>query len=500
MVPLGEPIAPLAPQPEPPAAATGLPAVFARLWRKLMTPPPKTASGPGVEVALTPLAGDADGTATAMLADLLRPGPALRVSRLDEPFDPPPGDDEVAALAAAATQARETMKAARAEVMVWGRLLRRGKVMDLHVTPARRDTDERAGHPGDAARLTLPADPGEALAALLRAAVQNVGATGTGAGARAALAAVEPTVISLQGAEQKPPVDLDARERARLQAMFGHLCAAIALNGGPDPWLDQATEAFGEARKSLTNVDTPLDWAQIERGRAWVLLARLERGRVADVGEALDQAVGHLESALRVFDQAHCPQDWAALQYRLALALQRLDREDGDPELLKRAITAYQAAMKVYTRAETPLRWADLLNGLAQAAQLLGEDLKSAELLEKAVQACRSALEVRTRAAMPAAWAATRHNMASALFLLGKTTLDRAPLDEARQIFAEVRDHYAGHGAEAQARIAARNLARVEDVLDSPRHRQPRHGPEGDPAGEPPGPFADDGTETPAAR
>lgn len=471
MVPLGDPV-PALDQPAPPAKPDGW---LAKWLRKLLTPPPKGAPGPGVTVAVARLAGDSDGAATAALADLLRPGPALKVKLLDGTFDPPPGDDEVMTLAAAAPEARRLMEPAQADLLVWGRLLRRGAAIDLRLTPARRDADERPGHPGDAAHLTLPVAPGEALGALLRATVQNTGANGAGDGARAALAAVEPTLASVQSAEQVPPLDLDARERCLLQAAFGHLCTAIALRDGGAQWISQAEDAFTAALVSLNNVDSPLDWAMVQRGRAWLRLARVERGPSEDVGDDLEHAIGCLESALRVFDQATFPLDWATLQFRLALALQRLDREDGDPDLLKRAITAYQAAMKVFTRAEAPLRWAELLNGLALAAQLLGEDLKSRELLEKAVQACRSALEVRTRATMPAAWAATRHNMASALFLLGKTTLERAPLEEARTIFAEVRDHYGGHGADAQARIAARNLARVESVLDTPRLRPPRH-------------------------
>ncbi|GAB6052675.1 hypothetical protein JCM17960_14950 [Magnetospira thiophila] len=497
IVPLGEPETALAPEeedsapPPPPAKPSG----FAVLLQQLFGPRQKP-KGPTLKICLAPLGNDPQGALTYRLSESLRQGVALTIVTLTAPLEVPLGDDPVRAVSDAAAAARNLLAREGGDLLIWGAAIKGGALLDLYLLPAVPDNNDRPGNPGSCGHMVVPAAPGEVIGGLLRALVMAAGAVRPTPASLVTHRAIEATLEAVQSSGQPPPYDLDARQRALLQAGFGHVATLIGWQSGRTEWLTRAEEALAAALKGLDVENTPLDWALVQHSLGNLLLVRAERGLTDDVVDTLEQAAQAMESALRVFQPSTFPAEWAALQYRLAQILHRLDRESSDSDLLKRAITAYQATLRVYTRAAQPQRWAEVLNSLALAAQVLGEDLRNPELLDKAVQACRSALEVRTRDTHPTAWAATRHNMASALFLLGRAISDRAVLEEAQEAFAEVVDYYREQGADKPATVAARNLERVESALKttSPRGRAYL------PPQQPVDPAAEDGASDPESQ
>ncbi|CCQ75002.1 tetratricopeptide repeat protein [Magnetospira sp. QH-2] len=476
IVPVGEPETALAPdeaEAAPSAPPRGEPTGFSAWLMKLFGPTPKKPKGPTLKVCIAPLGNDPQGALSFMLTEILRTGPALSVVPLKTPLEVPLTDDPIKAVSTAALAARNLLAQEGGDLLVWGAAINGGSLLDLYLLPAVPDDNDRPGNPGSSGHLVIPVSPGDVLSLLLRALALAAGSVRPTPASLAARNALEPTLNAVQSSGQPPPMELDPRQRALLQAAFGHLATMVGWQGGLVEWLARAEEALAAALQGLAPETSPLDWAMVQRSMGNLLLIRAERGQAADTAETLEKAAEAMEAALTIYKPDSFPSEWAALQYRLAQTLHRLDRESSDADLLKKAITAYQASLRVYTRATVPQRWAEVHNSLALAAQVLGEDLRNIELLEKAVQACRSALEERTREGHPGAWASTRHNMASALFLLGRSTGEREILEEAQEAFAEVVDYYREQGSEKSALVAARNLEKVEETLKttSPRGR-----------------------------
>ncbi|MCB2099861.1 MAG: hypothetical protein KDE22_03255, partial [Rhodobacterales bacterium] len=204
-----------------------------------------------------------------------------------------------------------------------------------------------------------------------------------------------------------------------------------------------------------------LDRALVSKALGLALLASADLSRDT---QALDDAVTTLRDVVDRLDRKADGRTWSLAQYRLGQALYRQDLLTDDGDLLRDALNAFQAALTAIDRAKTPVLWADAKTGFARAAQIIGRESRNAEILERAVEACRAALEERNRERAPLPWAATQNNLGSALFLLAHIGGDMALLEDAAQAFTEARDLYQAMGAERQAAIAARNLARARGV------------------------------------
>jgi tetratricopeptide (TPR) repeat protein len=120
------------------------------------------------------------------------------------------------------------------------------------------------------------------------------------------------------------------------------------------------------------------------------------------------------------------PQEWAATQNNLGIALQDQGTRTGGEEgrqLLAQGMTAYRAALEVYTREQLPQDWARTQNNLGIALQDQGTRTGGEEgrqLMAQAVTAYRAALEVRTRESLPPQWAQTHNNLAQTYLALSQ--------------------------------------------------------------------------------
>src|SRR5205823_6328759 len=94
------------------------------------------------------------------------------------------------------------------------------------------------------------------------------------------------------------------------------------------------------------------------------------------------------------------PQDWAATQNNLGIALRRLADRSAGPQgeqLLREAIEAYRSALSVRTRERLPQGWAATQNNLGIALNRLAvrsSGLRVVEFLDEAVEAFCSAISV----------------------------------------------------------------------------------------------------------
>jgi tetratricopeptide (TPR) repeat protein len=185
---------------------------------------------------------------------------------------------------------------------------------------------------------------------------------------------------------------------------------------------EQAEGVFGEI------LDLEPAWPEARNDFTWFLIQRGEQSEPTQANAKLREAVQICQGTLALNQREKSPQDWAAGQANLGLALYEQGLRSGGAqatELLAQAVAAYRSALDVCTRETLPQEWAIIQNNLGsalsdQAART--EGVKATDLLAQALAAYRSALEVRTRKQLPRDWAATQNDLGLALYEQGVRT------------------------------------------------------------------------------
>ncbi|MGE5546122.1 MAG: hypothetical protein ACM33T_04445 [Solirubrobacterales bacterium] len=470
-------------KPEPAAdVPANQPGALARLLdglAKMLAPKPAPAEQPQAKPAEPPvftvlvaaMSGDgADGAASQALFKLLESCVTLKVKPLPKVFQLDTLEDpgQVAATMAAV---RMAVASENADLLVWGDVAKDGYRLRLSTAAA---DDERLGGFGPSTRVELPLALAEPQLHLLHAACLAAGEASTEI-QRAGLRRVLPLAVGpLEPLAAKPSVQMTMPQQRTAQMVYGHVCAAVAQVVPPsqaDSWLQKAVDAYRAAEKRLARHDPAWETGLVRRHIAAVLTQRAERAK--EKAQAyLQEAVTEWRAAAEALPKGTMPQEWAAVQTRLGVALYRLDLLTGDTDLLREAVQALQGALSVYGRNETPQRWADIMHNLAQVLEVYGDQLKSTEVLGRAIDACEAVMEIRTRERTPLSWAATQNTLGSALFLLDRLGGNGRHLDGAIAAFQGALDVFTAHGRKGPAQVAARNLAKARKAAEDRKGRQ----------------------------
>ena len=166
--------------------------------------------------------------------------------------------------------------------------------------------------------------------------------------------------------------------------------------------------------------------------------APLKGARTGALG--VRQQAAH-RSALQVYTREQLPQDWAATQNNLGVALCNLgERSEGAEAAiyLQQSVDAYRSALQVLTRKQLPQDWARTQNNLGNALLVLGERSEGAQgaaYLQQSVDAFRSALQVRTEANQPSQWTST-------MVALGRAYESNGDWPNALQTYRQLQHHY----------------------------------------------------------
>jgi hypothetical protein len=422
-------------------------------------------------VLVAAMNGDnADGAASLALYKILDAHPTLKVKPLPRPFQLDNLED-LAQATALQTNARHAIADENADLLVWGDVGKDG--YRLRLTTINPPDEERAGTFGLSTRIELPLALSDIQSALLQAACLAAGEAQTEV-QRAAVRRLLPAAASpLEAAVAKPPVSWSMGQQRSLLFVYGHVCAVCGQVVAPSQageWFQKAVSAYKAAEKRLGRTDPAWESALIHKALAAALTVWAERSK-DQARDLLEQAVPQWRMAGEGLNRATMPQEWAAAQTRLGVALYRLDLLTGDTELLRESIQVLQAALQVHTKAEYPQRWADLMNVIAQVLEVYGDQLKNPAVLQRAIDACHLVLEVRTRERTPLAWAATRNTLGSTLFLMDRHGGGIDHLTDAEQVLSEALEVFTLHGAKGPAQVAARNLAHVRKLAEERRGR-----------------------------
>lgn len=248
--------------------------------------------------------------------------------------------------------------------------------------------------------------------------------------------------------------------RARITARKGTALQAIPEQGMT--FLEGARAAYEEAMPALVDCGKPEEAAEAEMNLGVVVqnLAGAGRGRITD-------AISAYQRALRTFDCARFPQEFAILQNNLATAFLSIPFTDERARMREAlAVQAFEEGLTVVTLIDHPTEYAMLQNNLGNALQYAS----SSHVVENNLRALRAydeALKVRTREAAPLEFANTIANKANCLWNLPDepehpSRGNRANLTQARAWYAEAREIFIAHGEVERARIVAEAATQIE--------------------------------------
>jgi tetratricopeptide (TPR) repeat protein len=251
--------------------------------------------------------------------------------------------------------------------------------------------------------------------------------------------------------------------RARLLARRG-----TALQAMPDDGMDSieaARVAYETAIPTLAELGMRAEIAEVEMNLGLVLqyLAGAGRARIVD-------AIAAYQRALRTFDRARYPAEFAILQNNLATAFLSMPLVDERAKMREAlAVQAFEEGLKVVTLIDHPAEYAMLQNNLGNALQYAS----SAHAIEnnlRAMEAYDEALKVRTRATAPLEYANTIANKANCLMNLPDSPDDpaggnHANLARAKRYLEEAQAIFVQHGDLAKVQIVAEPLAELRHQM-----------------------------------
>lgn len=195
-----------------------------------------------------------------------------------------------------------------------------------------------------------------------------------------------------------------ARIRARLATA---LMAQPAVDAGP---MQAARAEITTALATLTAEGSDAEIAEAEMNLGLICQTLAGLGAMP-----IQPAIGAYQRALRTFDKAAYPKEFAILQNNLATAFLSMPFTDDSGKLREAlAVQAFEEGLRVVTLIDHPVEYAMLQNNLGNALQYVS----TAHRVEngfRALEAYDEALKVRTPREMPEAYANTIANKANCL-------------------------------------------------------------------------------------
>ncbi len=247
-----------------------------------------------------------------------------------------------------------------------------------------------------------------------------------------------------------------------------HARLATALQATPSETLEPlkiARAHLEAAREIVKHEGTPEERAEIEMNLGLVLQS------LAGAGAApITDSIAAYQRALRTFDAAAFPKEYAILQNNLATAFLSIPFTDERAKMREAlAVQAFQDGLKVVSLVDHPTEYAMLQNNLGNALQYVSSS-HSVENCLRALDAYDEALRVRTRQATPAEYANTIANSANCLRNLPDDLElpergNPGNLGKALARYREAADIFTELGDEQKVAIVAEMIAEIETEL-----------------------------------
>ena len=263
----------------------------------------------------------------------------------------------------------------------------------------------------------------------------------------------------------------DALLRARIRAR--QATALMATPADDVRFLEDAREALEAALETLGTDGIAAEVAEAEMNLGLVLqnLAGAGRAQIKD-------AISAYQRALRVFDKAGHPAEFAILQNNLATAFLSIPFTDAGGKMREAlAVQAFEEGLKAVTLVDNPSEYAMLQNNLGNALQYASTSHR-VENGFRALQAYDEALKVRNDRDTPGEYANTIANKANCLANLpddpdAPEAGNAANIAAARDLYAEALGIFQATGEAAKAETVLEAIAELSDAEPISARPQP---------------------------
>ncbi len=253
--------------------------------------------------------------------------------------------------------------------------------------------------------------------------------------------------------------DADSLLQARIRARMA--TAMMAIPGDTTHFLESARGELQDALEILQTEGLDAEIAEAEMNLGLVLqnLAEVGQGRIQD-------AISAYQRALRVFDKASHPVEFAILQNNIATAFLSIPFTQESGKMREAlAVQAFEEGLKVVNLIDHPREYAMLQNNLGNALQYASSSHR-VENGFRALEAYDEALKVRTSRDMPDEYANTIANKANCLVNLpddpeNPDTGNQHHLSIAQTLYKEAHTIFENTGALDKAAMVAEALANL---------------------------------------
>ena len=409
-----------------------------------------------VVVLMPSFKNDRDDGFTNRLLETLKAAKMLDVRPFEREL-PSPGDRaNLAKLIPFQTEARAVLEAQKADLLIYGEVLRGG--LRLRLVALKPPAEGHAEALGVGDTLLVPHNFGSELANLIYAAVLAV-ALPLKPDRRDAL------LPYLTGAAEQSmklldvlPDKVDAEQIRSIFTALGVVAAAVWRAQHRDAILTAAVAAFEKASKEGPNELAPLVMAELKIRLGVALMELSSRTNDADMFE---EDLDSFEAVASALEPAKYPREWGLDYLSLGNAFLTRGRAELAVDDCDRASAAYDAALKVFTREKDAARWVETMSAKGTALMTAGAIHTGTKELEAAAEIYREVLEARDRVRQPLPWAQASNSLGSAVFALAKRTQSKAHLTEAIQCFDGALSVYEDLGQTVAVGIVSKNQQRA---------------------------------------
>lgn len=321
---------------------------------------------------------------------------------------------------------RDWLKESGADVLVWGSVAERNKVLRLNFVANAKMGRKATESYKLTDILELPKDFDSRLGATIAEKVLSQVEVAYDAGNYSVplLAALRPKLVALVSQQ----LFETARERCSLLLSTIVVGRRLGEQTGETSYLVEAVQFAQQIMNESHCMEDNETNASAHNDLGTVLLRLAERKHDS---AQLERAISAFQSAGKIWTRERVPDLWASVEANRASALVRIGERENSRQRLKQAAVIYRQVLTVVSRTENPFFWAGVSQNLAVALKLIGAQERNGRQIKEAIDVFRDALKIRTRERVPMLWASTQVNLSDALIALGKIDRNQEHLEEA---------------------------------------------------------------------
>ncbi len=410
---------------------------------------------------ICPMAGDSTGRSAQHIGTRLSGRLGLKIEVLDRALTSAKADLFLpSSLSMAVDLGLTWLDRHGADLLIWGDMINKG---GWRLRFLSRSVSVQPGAATWTAidRLEVPALFSDAFSDLVFACALSIADLTTGEQFQARRALLDPVMESVRNLTEGDSSGTAAEGATALSA-YGALLLMQGASRGDLKTLEKAVSLSQAALIMGQDVFPPHEEA--------IIGARIADGMslISDLktGTALPtKTVAYYRTAVGMVDRSEFPDNWAALNVRLGLALHGLALADENLDLLQQAADAMTDATRVWTLTEHPVRWADIQNSLGGLLLTMGKLSEAPDLYDKAINIFLSIASVWTRTKAPLMWATTLANLGAALKEKGEEAHSEAILAKAAEAFRQSAEVFTELNMEHYVTIIDAEVQTIEDKL-----------------------------------